>query len=125
MNELKEAFGNNRDYHFRQRVHELQNEMALISNAQVYEDWPISDSPEDVAKQLTQLAASGQITSDTPISGRWYSNFVQEINRSKEERDAELAVMMVSSGTFCDWKVLFLSLTGCFIKRGFPFSDVL
>ncbi|KDB24248.1 hypothetical protein H109_03873 [Trichophyton interdigitale MR816] len=94
VNELKEAFGNNRDYHFRQRVHELQNEMALISNAQVYEDWPISDSPEDVAKQLTQLAASGQITSDTPISGRWYSNFVQEINRSKEERDAELAVMM-------------------------------
>ncbi|KAK2745574.1 hypothetical protein FQN57_003699 [Myotisia sp. PD_48] len=94
VNELKEAFGSNRDFHFRQRIHELQNEMALISNAQLYDDWPISDAPEDVSRQIQQLAASGQIASETLISGRWYSNFIQEINRTKEERDSELTVVM-------------------------------
>ncbi|WEW54987.1 hypothetical protein PRK78_000414 [Emydomyces testavorans] len=94
LNDIREAFTNNRDYHFRQHVHELQNEMALIANAEVYDEWPMSDAPEDVARQLKQLAASGHTVSDTPLTGRWYSRFVDEINRSKEERDVELTVVM-------------------------------
>ncbi|EAS32450.3 deacetylase complex subunit Sds3 [Coccidioides immitis RS] len=94
LNDIREAFTNNRDYHFRQHVHELQNEMALIANAEVYDEWPMSDAPEDVANQLKQLAASGHTVSEAPVTGRWYSKFVDEINRSKEERDVELTVVM-------------------------------
>ncbi|KAI1930794.1 hypothetical protein LOZ58_001047 [Ophidiomyces ophidiicola] len=94
LTDLREAFANNRDYHFRQHVHELQNEMALIANSEIYGEWPMSDAPEDVSKQLKQLAASGHTVSETPVTGKWYSKFVDEINRSKEERDVELTVVM-------------------------------
>jgi beta-glucosidase/6-phospho-beta-glucosidase/beta-galactosidase len=93
--DLTETFANSRDAQFRQTVHELQNEMALIAFAYVSDTAPLSDSPEDVAQQLQKLAANNQIISDVVPSGRWYSRFVQEVNKMKEERDAELVEVKV------------------------------
>jgi hypothetical protein len=89
------SFSNKRDYHFRQQVQSLQNEMALIANSDLYGTTPLSDSPEDIAKFIDELAASGQLVPEAVPSGRWYAKFVQEVNQTKEERDAELAILMV------------------------------
>ncbi len=69
--------------------------MALIANSDMYGTAPLSDSPEDIAKFINELAASGQLVPEAIPSGRWYANFVQEVNQTKEERDAELAMLMV------------------------------
>ncbi len=95
LHELTESFSNNRDYHFRQQVQSLQNEMALIANSDLYGTAPLSDSPEDIARFIDELAASGQLVPEAIPSGRWYAKFVQEANQTKEERDAELAMLMV------------------------------
>lgn len=95
VHEFTESFGNTRDYHFRQQVQSLQNEMALISNSELHGMAPLSDSPEDIFKFIDELATNGQIVPEAIPSGRWYSKFVQEVNQTKEERDAELAILMV------------------------------
>ncbi|PGH11997.1 hypothetical protein AJ79_04506 [Helicocarpus griseus UAMH5409] len=94
VHDLNETFSNERDYHFRKQVHDLQNEMTLISNSQLYDTEPLSDSPEAIAKLVEQLSATGHLAPETIPSGKWYANFVQEMNQTKEERDLELAVLM-------------------------------
>ncbi|PGH07113.1 hypothetical protein AJ80_08051 [Polytolypa hystricis UAMH7299] len=94
LHDLTETFNNNRDYHFRQQLHSLQNEMALIANSQVYGTEPIPDTAEDIAGLVQQLAATGHLVPEALPTGRWYAKFVQEVNQTKEERDTELAVLM-------------------------------
>ncbi|KAK2739245.1 hypothetical protein FQN55_009525 [Onygenales sp. PD_40] len=94
VHDLTESFGNERDYHFRKQVHDLQNEMTLISNSQLYDTEPLSDSPEDIQKLVEQISATGHMAPEAIPSGKWYARFVQEVNQTKEERDTELTVIM-------------------------------
>ncbi|EEH08490.1 conserved hypothetical protein [Histoplasma capsulatum G186AR] len=94
VHDLAETFSNERDYYFRKQVHDLQNEMALISNSQLYDTEPLSDSPEMISELVEKLSAAGHLVAETIPSGKWYANFVQEMNQMKEERDLELAVLM-------------------------------
>lgn len=95
LHDLDKAFNSSRDFQFRQQIHGLQTEMALIAAAPPYTTEPLNDAPDQVARLVEQVTAGGQLPHDG-LTGRWYSRFVQEINRAKEERDTELALLMVS-----------------------------
>ncbi|KAI5289641.1 hypothetical protein KEM54_003516 [Ascosphaera aggregata] len=94
LQDLHDTFGNARDIVFRQQIHTLQVEMALIASAQPYGLEPLNDAPEEIARLVEQVSSMGQLTPDAASAGKWYSRFLQEINRTKEEKDAELAALM-------------------------------
>lgn len=99
LQDLNDVFGNSRDAMFRQQIHTLQVEMALIANARPYGLEPLNDAPEEIARLVEQVSSMNQLTPDAAIAGKWYSRFLQEINQTKEEKDAELAALMVGSLT--------------------------
>ncbi|KAK2761214.1 hypothetical protein FQN54_001735 [Arachnomyces sp. PD_36] len=95
LQEITNSFAQNRDLHFRQQLHALQYDMNLIANADLYESGPLDDSAEGIGKLIDQAVAGGQFPAEMKsMAGRWYAKFVQEVNWSKEHKDAELTVLM-------------------------------
>jgi hypothetical protein len=72
--------------------------MTLINNVDPYEAGPLPDSAEEIARLIETTVGGGKFGKEMAnISGGWYSRFVQEINEIKEDRDADLVAVMVSS----------------------------
>jgi hypothetical protein len=70
--------------------------MTLINNADPYQAGPLPDSSEDIANLIEETVGGGKFAKEmASLSGTWYSKFVQEINNVKEQKDADLAQIMV------------------------------
>lgn len=56
-----------------------------------------ASAPGSIAGPVTSAtpSTSGASSPTDAATGKWYSKFLQEVNRTKEERDAELAALMV------------------------------
>lgn len=97
LHDLTATFSHNRDAQFRQQLHTLQCDMTLINNADPYSPGPLPDSAEEIAALVEKTIGGGAFAKEMAnLSGMWYSRFVQEVNQAKEERDAELAALVVS-----------------------------
>lgn len=97
LQDLTASFSQNRDAQFRQQLHALQCDMTLINNADPYALGPLPDSAEDVARLVEGTVGGGLFGREmASLSGMWYAKFVQEVNQVKEEKDAELAMLVVS-----------------------------
>ncbi|KAL2444801.1 hypothetical protein ABEF95_017270 [Exophiala dermatitidis] len=93
--ELYNELASNREQHYREQLIALQTDMSLISQAYLYDAEPLEDSPEEIAR-ITELAASGtpyqsQMSS---LAGKWYAEFVQEVNDAKEAKELALIQLM-------------------------------
>lgn len=96
LQDLTASFSQNRDAQFRQQLHVLQCDMTLINNADPYAPGPLPDSAEEIARLVEGTVGGGVFGREMAgLSGMWYSRFVQEVNAVKEERDAELAMLVV------------------------------
>lgn len=96
LHDLTATFSQNRDAQFRQQLHSLQCDMTLINNADPYQTGPLPDSAEDIARLIEETVGGGKFAKEmASLSGTWYSKFVQEINNVKEQKDADLAQIMV------------------------------
>ena len=89
--------------------------MSLISQADPYEPEPLEDSPEEVAR-IAELAVSGtpyqsQMSS---LAGKWYAEFVHEINDAKEAKEIALIQLVVWP---CPRQTLFCSFTHSFTEQ--------
>jgi len=101
LQDLTASFSQNRDAQFRQQLHALQCDMTLINNADPYAPGPLPDSAEEVARLVEGTVGGGVFGREMAgLSGMWYSRFVQEVNGVKEERDGELAMLVVGPLTF-------------------------
>lgn len=97
LHDLTLSFSQNRDAQFRQQLHALQCDMTLINNADLYSPSPLPDSADDIAQLIDTTMGGGKFGREmASLSGMWFSKFVQEVNSMKEERDAELTMLMVS-----------------------------
>jgi hypothetical protein len=97
LHDLTATFSQNRDTQFRQQLHALQCDMTLINNADPYSPDPLPDSAEEIAALIEKTIGGGPFAKEmASLSGMWYSRFVQEVNQVKEERDADLAALVVS-----------------------------
>lgn len=105
LHDLTATFSQNRDAQFRQQLHSLQCDMTLINNADPYQPGPLPDSSEDVAQLIEETVGGGKFAKEmASLSGTWYAKFVQEVNNVKEQRDADLARIMVFQLFFrCLW----------------------
>lgn len=96
LHDLTATFSHNRDAQFRQQLHSLQCDMTLITNADPYGAGPLPDSSDDIAQLIEETVGGGKFAKEmASLSGTWYAKFVQEVNKVKEQRDAELAQIMV------------------------------
>lgn len=76
--------------------------MTLINNVDPYTPGPLPDSADEVAQLIGNTVGGGKFGKEmASLSGMWYSRFVQEINQIKEDKDAELAMLVVSSVHLC------------------------
>lgn len=70
--------------------------MTLINNADPYAPGPLPDSAEEIARLIETTVGGGKFGREmASLSGMWYSRFVQEINEVKEDKDAELVMLVV------------------------------
>ena len=94
--QLVEEFTLNRDIHYRGQLVALQFDMNLITQADPYNPEPLEDSPDEIARMIDEAAAGTQYQGDmSKMAGRWYSEFVHEVNEAKEAKDVELTQLMV------------------------------
>ena len=109
LNELTTSFANNRDVHYRQQLQALQIDLNLIMRANPYKDIPLDDSGEEV-HNLSIAAIGGNshvninvMTSASrhtdldvaALAGRWYAQYVEEVNDAVELRDTHLTMLEV------------------------------
>jgi Sds3-like len=94
--DLSNDFKENRSAYFHKQIVALQHDMNLIAQADPYHPEPLDDSPGAIADLLDVAAAGTPYQSEmSSLAGKWYSEFVQEINDAKEARDVELTQLTV------------------------------
>jgi bifunctional N-acetylglucosamine-1-phosphate-uridyltransferase/glucosamine-1-phosphate-acetyltransferase GlmU-like protein len=91
-------FNANKDSYYRQQLHAIQIDTALILHADPYGDNPLTDLGDDIQELVHQetkanpqamlAAVNGDVSS---IAGKIYSEFANEVNDAMEVRDAALA----------------------------------
>jgi Sds3-like len=99
--DLSNDFKENRSAYFHKQIVALQHDMNLITQADPYKPEPLDDSPEAIAGLIEVAAAGTPYQSEMSLlAGKWYSEFVQDINQAKEARDVELTQLMVAFVSF-------------------------
>ncbi|KAI9934294.1 hypothetical protein ASPWEDRAFT_170080 [Aspergillus wentii DTO 134E9] len=95
LHDLTASFSQNRDTQFRQQLHALQCDMTLINNADPYTPGPLPDSADEIAHLIESTVGGGKFAKEmASLAGMWYSRFVQEVNLVKEDKDADLAMLV-------------------------------
>lgn len=86
--------------------------MSLITQADPYNPEPMDDSPDEIAREVEEAAAGTPYQADmSKLAGRWYSEFVHEVNEAKEAKEIELTQLMVSNRQSQSWAFLERALT--------------
>ena len=96
LQDLNNDFKEHRSTYFHKQMVTLQHDMNLITHANPYEPEPLDDSPDAVSQLVDIAAATAPYQANlSSLAGKWYSEFVQEVNQAKETRDVELTQLMV------------------------------
>lgn len=70
--------------------------MNLITHADPYLPEPLEDSPEEIARLAEQAASGTPYQSEmSSLAGKWYAEFVHEINDAKEAKELALIQLIV------------------------------
>lgn len=91
-----DEFSSNREGHYRRQLIALQNDMNLITQSDPYKAEPLEDSPDEIAR-LSEEAASGTPyhSEMSALAGKWYAEFVKEVNDAKEAKELSLIQLSV------------------------------
>lgn len=94
--DLQNNFDENREQHYRTQLIALQNDMNLVVQADPYGPEPLKDGPQDIADLVQQHASGTPYQSEmSSLAGRWYTEFVHEVNDAKEARELALIELHV------------------------------
>jgi hypothetical protein len=102
--ELQNDFQMNREYYFRKQLVALQHDLQLITHADPYNPEPIDDSPEEIARVVEQASGTAYQPDVSSLAGKWYAEFIHEVNDAKEAKEMALiniAVCALLSATIC------------------------
>lgn len=76
--------------------------MNLVTQANPYNPEPIDDDPDHIQRMVELQAAGTPYQSElSSLAGRWYTEFVHEVNDAKQEKELALIELHVSSTTLC------------------------
>lgn len=105
LQEISTNFTENRDYHYRRQLQALQRDVNLITYAEPYRNQPLDELVDDLDDEVSMSAAGvrggqygGTIAAGErqPKAGKWGRRFIEEVNNAMEDRDAHLALIVVS-----------------------------
>lgn len=89
--DLQNDFDMNRELHYRTQLIALQNDMNLITQADPYGPEPLQDGPEDIARLVEAQTSGTPYQSEmSSLAGRWYTEFVHEVNDAKQAQELAL-----------------------------------
>ena len=90
-------FNSNREQHYRAQLIALQHDMNLVTQADPYGQDPLEDSPEEIARLVEANASGTPYQSEiSSLAGKWYTEYIQEVNEAKEQKEIELIQLQVS-----------------------------
>jgi hypothetical protein len=96
LQEHQDDFQYNRESQFRKQLVNLQQDMNMITHADPYIPDSIDDSPEEVSRFAERAALGTPYQSELSQSaGRWYAEFVREVNAAKEGKELALSDITV------------------------------
>lgn len=95
--DLQNDFNENRERHYREQLIALQTDMNLVSQADPYGPDPLDDTPDGIMRQIESSAYGTPYQSElSSLAGKWYTEFVGEVNEAKEAKELELIRLKVS-----------------------------
>lgn len=95
--DLQSEFENGRESHYRQQLIALQQDMNMVTNADPYKPEPLEDAPEDIARLVADQASGTPYQSEmSSQAGKWYTEFVHEVNEAKHQKELALIELSVS-----------------------------
>jgi hypothetical protein len=101
LQEYQDDFQYNRESQFRKQLVNLQQDMNMITHSDPYLPVSIDDSPEEISRIAEQAASGTPYQSElSQTAGRWYSEFVREINMAKEGKELALSDVTVRHTTY-------------------------
>ena len=103
---MHHAFEQNHNDHYWAQLSSVQCEINLLMRADPYRDGPLDESPEGITAQMAE--ARKEVCSARPIAqeaeasfqhsgGKFYPEFVREVNNALEQRDANLTSTYVGT----------------------------
>lgn len=102
ISEFSSEFNSNLRQHYDAQASAIQVDMSLILQTNPY-DGPLPDDEESVVKTVYEDFLGGKSVVDPSAEadfvstvGKWYQQFIRDVNRKMEERDANLAMLTVS-----------------------------
>ncbi|KAI9657984.1 MAG: hypothetical protein M1821_002641 [Bathelium mastoideum] len=99
LSDMVANFSKDRDQHYRAQLNALQVDMNLIMRADAYVDSPLDDDPDAIAELIKELTGGSVPQNQAALqdffamAGRRYQDFVQQVNKAQEERDANLTML--------------------------------
>ena len=94
-------FDNDREGHYRRQLIALQQDMNLVTQADPYRPEPLEDAPEDIVQLVAKQASGTPYQSEmSSLAGKWYTEFVHEVNDAKEAKELALIELHVREMLF-------------------------
>lgn len=94
--DMQKEFSNNREQHYRAQLIALQHDMNFVTTADPYGPEPLEDSPDEIDRMIQINASGTPFQSEmSSLAGKWYSEFVGEVNEAKESKEIELIQLAV------------------------------
>lgn len=88
---MQTEFDDHREQHYRSQLIALQQDMNLVTAADPYRPEFLEDSPEEIAELVALQAQGTPYQSEmSALAGRWYTDFVHEVNEAKEAKELAL-----------------------------------
>lgn len=98
-----ESFAQDQHQHYRAQLQAIQVDMSLILRANPYNNIPLDDDAEDIEHEIENIMGANvpQLSNEAAkrdfvvLAGKRYHDYVQDINRAMEQRDADLTALKV------------------------------
>ena len=101
--EMTDKFTENREEEYRAQILSHQRDMNFIIEAKTYTAEPLDDLGIEIINATSLMERTSGLRGGQgveleahPTAGRWSAKFVEEVNNTMEQRDAQLTVVCVS-----------------------------
>lgn len=100
--DMVQTFSREQYQHYRAQLQAIQVDMTLVLRADPYENVPLDDSADAILHHIETVTGGSLPNTEgaqrdyLALAGNRYHDYVQEINRSMEQRDADLTALKVS-----------------------------
>lgn len=102
LQSMIQNFGTNIRAHYEAQITAAQVDINMIMRANPYQNRPLEDGGEEIAKTISDLF-KGQLPVDpvaegsfTAEAGKWYVQYVKQVNDLMEDRDRQITMLAVS-----------------------------